>query len=103
TDVAARGIDVNDITHVINYELPDDPEVYTHRSGRTGRAGKSGICMSIVTPKEISSIRQVERLAKTRFHRSDIPDGAEVVRKRLFFHLEQIATANPQDDFAAVY
>lgn len=103
TDVAARGIDVNDITHVINYELPDDPEVYTHRSGRTGRAGKSGICMSIVTPKEISSIRQVERLSKSRFHKSDIPDGAEVVRKRLFFHLEQIASAEPENDFARVY
>ncbi|XZF16024.1 DEAD/DEAH box helicase [Chitinophagaceae bacterium MMS25-I14] len=103
TDVAARGIDVNDVTHVINYELPDDPEVYTHRSGRTARAGKSGICMSIVSPKEISNIRQIERLVKLRFHRSDIPDGAEVVRKRLFFYLEQIATAEPQNDFAAVY
>lgn len=103
TDVAARGIDVNDITHVINYELPDDPEVYTHRSGRTARAGKSGICMSIVTPREISSIRAIERLAKSKFHKCDIPDGAEVVRKRLFFHLEQIATAVPQDDFAEVY
>ncbi len=103
TDVAARGIDVNDITHVINYELPDDPEVYTHRSGRTGRAGKSGICISIVSPKEISSIRQIERIAKTRFHKSDIPDGAEVVRKRLFHQLEQIATAEPKDDFANVY
>ena len=103
TDVAARGIDVNDITHVINYELPDDPEVYTHRSGRTARAGKSGICMSIVSPKQISNIRQVERLVKLRFNRSDIPDGAEVVRKRLFFHLEQIATAEPQKDFAEVY
>jgi len=103
TDVAARGIDVNDISHVINYELPDDPEVYTHRSGRTARAGKSGICMSIVTPKEISSIRQIERIVKSRFHKSDIPDGAEVVRKRLFYHLEQIENANPQEDFAAVY
>jgi ATP-dependent RNA helicase DeaD len=103
TDVAARGIDVNDITHVINYELPDDPEVYTHRSGRTARAGKSGICMSIVTPKEISSIRNIERLVKQRFNRSDIPDGAEVVRKRLFFYLEQIETAKPQKDFAEVY
>lgn len=103
TDVAARGLDVNDISHVINYELPDDPEVYTHRSGRTARAGKSGICMSIVSPKEISSIRQIERIVKSRFHKSDIPDGAEVVRKRLFFHLEQIATAEPKDDFAAVY
>lgn len=103
TDVAARGIDVNDITHVINYELPDDPEVYTHRSGRTARAGKSGICMSIVAPKEISTIRQIERLVKQRFNRSDIPDGAEVVRKRLFYYLEQIETAKPQKNFADVY
>jgi ATP-dependent RNA helicase DeaD len=103
TDVAARGIDVNDITHVINYELPDDPEVYTHRSGRTARAGKSGICMSIATPKEISTIRQIERLVKKRFNRCDIPDGAEVVRKRLFYFLEQIETAKPQKHFAEVY
>ncbi len=103
TDVAARGIDVNDITHVINYELPDDPEVYTHRSGRTARAGKSGICMSIVSPKEISTIRQIERLVKQRFNRCDIPDGAEVVRKRLFYFLEQIETAKPQKNFAEVY
>jgi ATP-dependent RNA helicase DeaD len=103
TDVAARGIDVNDITHVINYELPDDPEVYTHRSGRTARAGKSGICMSIVSPKQISNIRQIERLVKQKFHKSDIPDGAEVVRKRLFFYMEQIATAEPKADFAKLY
>jgi ATP-dependent RNA helicase DeaD len=103
TDVAARGIDVNDITHVINYELPDDPEVYTHRSGRTARAGKSGICMSIVSPKQISNIRQIERLVKQKFHKSDIPDGAEVVRKKLFFYLEQIAKAEPQPDFAKLY
>ena len=103
TDVAARGIDVNDITHVINYELPDDPEVYTHRSGRTARAGKSGICMSIVSPKQISNIRQIERLVKQKFHKSDIPDGAEIVRKKMFFYMEQIATAQPQADFAKLY
>lgn len=103
TDVAARGIDVNDITHVINYELPDDPEVYTHRSGRTARAGKSGICMSIVSPKQISNVRQIERLVKQKFHKSDIPDGAEVVRKRLFFYMEQIALAQPKADFAKLY
>ena len=103
TDVAARGIDVSDITHVINYELPDDPEVYTHRSGRTARAGKSGICMSIVSPKQIGNIRQIERLVKQKFHKSDIPDGAEVVRKRLFFYMEQIANAEPKADFAKLY
>ena len=103
TDVAARGIDVNDITHVINYELPDDQEVYTHRSGRTARAGKSGICLSIVTPKEISNIRSIERMIKTKFNRSDIPDGAEVVRKRLFFQLDAIENAQPQEHFAEAY
>ncbi len=103
TDVAARGIDVNDITHVINYELPEDPEVYTHRSGRTGRAGKSGICMSLVTNREIGRIRQVERLAKTRFHKSDIPDGAEVVRKRLFHFLEKIENAESLTGFGELY
>lgn len=103
TDVAARGIDVNDITHVINYELPEDPEVYTHRSGRTGRAGKSGICMSLVTSREIGRIRQVERLAKTRFHKSDIPDGAEVIRKRLFHFLDKIENAAPEGNFGEIY
>lgn len=103
TDVAARGIDVNDITHVINYELPDDPEVYTHRSGRTARAGKSGICMSIVTPREISSIRNIERLVKQKFNKSDIPEGGDVVRKKLFFFLDQIATTEPKADFAETY
>lgn len=103
TDVAARGIDVNDITHVINYELPEDAEVYTHRSGRTGRAGKSGICMSLVTSREIGRIRQVERLAKTRFHKSDIPDGAEVVRKRLFHFLDKIEQAEPENGFGEIY
>ena len=78
TDVAARGIDVQGITHVINYELPYDTEVYTHRSGRTGRAGKSGISVSIVTPKEIYRLRQIEKLVKTNFHKMDIPAGKDV-------------------------
>ncbi|NDC77068.1 MAG: DEAD/DEAH box helicase, partial [Chitinophagia bacterium] len=60
TDVAARGIDVTGITHVINYELPDDPEVYTHRSGRTGRAGRSGVCLSLLTPRETHRVRMIE-------------------------------------------
>lgn len=103
TDVAARGIDVNDITHVINYELPEDPEVYTHRSGRTGRAGKSGVCMSLTTGREIGRIRQIERLAKTKFHKSDIPDGAEVIRKRLFHFLDKIEQAPAENEFGEIY
>jgi len=103
TDVAARGIDVNDITHVINYELPEDAEVYTHRSGRTARAGKSGICMSIITNREIGKIRQIERIVKNRFHRSDIPDGNEVVRRRLFSYLDKIEQAEPGTSFTDIY
>jgi ATP-dependent RNA helicase DeaD len=103
TDVAARGIDVNDVTHVINYELPDDPEVYTHRSGRTARAGKSGICMSIVSPKEISNIRNIERIVKQKFNKLEIPDGNDVVKKKLDFYINQIEKAIPQEDFDANY
>ena len=94
TDVAARGIDVQGITHVINYELPDDTEVYTHRSGRTGRAGKSGISMSIVTPKEIYQLRQIEKLMNTRFHKMDIPSGKDVCRKQFFHFIDKMLQAD---------
>jgi ATP-dependent RNA helicase DeaD len=94
TDVAARGIDVKGITHVINFELPDDPEVYTHRSGRTGRAGLKGICMSIVTPKEKSRIEQIERFVKAKFHRHDIPSGKEVCRKQFFHFMDKMMAAD---------
>ncbi len=82
TDVAARGIDVKEITHVINYELPDELEVYTHRSGRTGRAGSTGICMSIVNNKDVFKIRQIERLVQASFHKLEIPSGKDVCRKQ---------------------
>ena len=94
TDVAARGIDVQGITHVINYELPDDPEVYTHRSGRTGRAGKSGICLSIVTPRETYRIRQIEKMVNNRFHKLDIPSGKDVCRKQFFHFIDKMLQAD---------
>jgi ATP-dependent RNA helicase DeaD len=94
TDVAARGIDVQGITHVINYELPDDMEVYTHRSGRTGRAGKSGIAISIVTPKEIYRLRQIEKLVNNRFHKLDIPSGKDVCRKQFFHFIDKMINAD---------
>ena len=94
TDVAARGIDVTGITHVINYELPDDVEVYTHRSGRTGRAGKSGISVSNVTPKEIYRLRQIERLLNTRMHKMDIPSGKDVCRKQFFHFIDKMLQAD---------
>jgi ATP-dependent RNA helicase DeaD len=90
TDVAARGIDVKDITHVINYELPDDMEVYTHRSGRTGRAGKTGICMSIVHSREVGKVKQIERIAKAQFHKFEIPSGKDVCRKQFFAFMDKI-------------
>jgi ATP-dependent RNA helicase DeaD len=83
TDVAARGIDVSDITHVINYGLPDDIEVYTHRSGRTGRAGKKGTSITIVTTKYEERIPQIERMCKAKFTKLQIPTGVEVCEAQL--------------------
>ena len=90
TDVAARGIDVQGITHVINYELPDDVEVYTHRSGRTGRAGKTGVCMSIVHSREIMKIRQIERMVQVPLHKLEIPSGKDVCRKQFFYSMDKL-------------
>src|SRR3954468_11542468 len=90
TDVAARGIDVQGITHVINYELPEDVEVYTHRSGRTGRAGKTGVCMSIVHVREVGRIRQIERMVQVPFHKMEIPSGKDVCRKQFFSFMERL-------------
>jgi ATP-dependent RNA helicase DeaD len=84
TDVAARGIDVNDVTHVINYSLPDEIENYTHRSGRTARAGKTGISISIINGKELGKIRQIEKTLGKRFVKAEIPTGFDVVEKQLF-------------------
>ena len=84
TDVAARGIDVNDVTHVINYSLPDEIENYTHRSGRTARAGKTGVSISIINSKEIGKIRQIERVIGKQFVKTEIPNGFDVCEKQLF-------------------
>jgi ATP-dependent RNA helicase DeaD len=94
TDVAARGIDVEGITHVINYELPDDMEVYTHRSGRTARAGKSGICISICHSREAFKIRQIEKMINAQFHRLDIPSGKDVCRKQFFHFMDKLMQAD---------
>lgn len=84
TDVAARGIDVDDITHVINYQLPDEIETYTHRSGRTGRAGKSGISMVIVTRSELRKIKSIEGKIKQDFIAKKIPSGIEICEIQLY-------------------
>ena len=83
TDVAARGIDVEDITHVINYQLPDEIETYTHRSGRTGRAGKSGISMVIISKSEVRKIKSIERIIQKEFIKKEIPSGMEICEVQL--------------------
>ena len=90
TDVAARGIDVDDITHVINYQLPDEVEIYTHRSGRTGRAGKTGKSLVILTKSELRKIKQIERIIGQNFTEENIPSGEEICKKQLFHLVNEI-------------
>lgn len=98
TDVAARGIDVDSISHVINYNLPEDVENYTHRSGRTGRAGKSGISMAIISPKETHKIKDIERILKNKFEKLDVPTGVDVVEKQLFHLVHQLHDVEVKDE-----
>ena len=90
TDVAARGLDVDDITHVIHYHLPDEPAVYTHRSGRTARAGKSGVSIALVTQREKNRLRLIERICGMRFEQRSIPTADEVRQKHVFWLAEQV-------------
>jgi len=90
TDVAARGIDVNDLTHVINYNLPDQDEIYTHRSGRTGRAQKSGISVSLVSSRDIRKIKNLERMIGKNFTENDIPSGEQIYQKQIDKFVEEI-------------
>lgn len=98
TDVAARGIDVNDVTHVINYNLPEEAENYTHRSGRTARAGKTGISIAIVTPKESGKIRDIERIIQNKFTKADVPTGVDVCEKQLFHLVTKLHNVEVKDD-----
>ena len=84
TDVAARGLDVNNLTHVINYKLPDQIEAYTHRSGRTGRAGKKGISIALITNKEVGRLRPIERKINKKFEKKEVPTGEEICKSQLF-------------------
>lgn len=90
TDVAARGLDVDDLTHVINYGLPDEVESYTHRRGRTGRAGKAGISISICHVKEKGKIREIERIINKKFEKGEMPSGNAICEKQLFNLVDQI-------------
>ena len=103
TDVAARGLDVDDLTHVINYGLPDDIESYTHRSGRTGRAGKKGTSISIVHTKEKSKIRAIEKTIGKEFVQGDIPSAEEICKKQLYKVMDQIVKTDVNDEEIAPF
>lgn len=94
TDVAARGIDVNNITHVIHMNMPDEIEFYTHRSGRTARAGKTGISIALIAKKEVGKIRQIEKMVKTTFIKKLVPTGVEVCEKRVLNIVHRIREVN---------
>jgi len=90
TDVAARGLDVDDVTHIINFGLPDDYEVYTHRSGRTGRAGKTGTSIAIIHTKEKGKVVQIEKLINKQFEKREVPKGDVICEKQLFNFVDKI-------------
>lgn len=103
TDVAARGLDVDDLTHVINFGLPDDTESYTHRSGRTGRAGKKGTSISIVHSKEKHKIRDIEKIIGKKFIETPIPSAEEICKKQLYKVMDQIVKTDVNDDEIAPF
>lgn len=98
TDVAARGLDVDDVTHVINYGLPDDYEVYTHRSGRTGRAGKTGTSIAIIHTKEKGKVSQIEKLINKTFEKRSVPKGDIICEKQLFNFVDKIEKVKVNED-----
>nr|WP_313095575.1 DEAD/DEAH box helicase [Empedobacter sp.] len=103
TDVAARGIDVNELTHVINFNLPDDPEVYVHRSGRTGRAGNKGISIIISGGREARKIRDLEKLIASKIEPKNVPTGAEICEKRLISLIDKIENIEVDEELIEPY
>ncbi len=97
TDVAARGLDVTDLTHVINFNLPDDPDVYIHRSGRTGRAHRKGISITIIHSRENNRIRDLERRVGKPFERKKVPTGKEICEKQLFHLVEKVENVEVEE------
>lgn len=97
TDVAARGIDVESITHVIHMNIPDEMEFYTHRSGRTARAGKKGVSIALINPREVGKIRQIEKSVKSTFTRIPVPTGPEVCQKQLLALMRRVHNVKVND------
>jgi ATP-dependent RNA helicase DeaD len=98
TDVAARGLDVEDLTHVINYNLPDDDEIYIHRSGRTGRAGKKGLSMVIIHGREIRKLKDIEKTSGISFVKKEVPNGLDICKKRLYALIDKIEKVDINED-----
>jgi len=98
TDVAARGLDVEDLTHVINYNLPDDDQIYIHRSGRTGRAGKKGVSMVIIHGREKRKLKNIERMSGISFTKKAVPSGLDICKKRLYALIDKIEKVNVNEE-----
>lgn len=103
TDIAARGLDVDDLTHVIHYELPDQPAIYTHRSGRTGRAGKTGESISVISSRDIQKIKRIEGTVKQKIEKTSIPTGKQICAKQLIHYAEKIRDAEVDEKHVAPY
>ena len=103
TDVAARGLDVDDLTHVINFGLPDDPAVYTHRSGRTGRAGKTGISVAIIHSREKGKLREIEKKIGKKFERKEVPTPQHIIEKQLYNLADRLERVEVDDEEIAKY
>ena len=103
TDVAARGLDVNDLTHIISYSLPDDNDIYNHRSGRTGRAGKTGISIAIIHSRERSKLRQIEKHIGKAFERREVPKAEEIIEKQLFNLADRLENVEVREEEIAPY
>ena len=103
TDVAARGLDVDDLTHVINYGLPDDTESYTHRSGRTGRAGKTGTSIAIIHVRERGKMRDIERIIGKQFQKGEIPTGQQICEKQLYKGIDDIERVQVNEEMIAPF
>ena len=97
TDVAARGLDVDNLTHVINFNLPEDVESYTHRSGRTGRAGREGVSVAIINSKEKGKLHRIEKILKKQFQYLEVPAGEAVCRAQLLYYADKIMAAEPKE------
>ena len=103
TDVAARGLDVDDLTHVINYGLPDDTAVYTHRSGRTGRAGKTGVSIAIIHSREKGKLREIEKIIGKKFERKEVPTPQHIIEKQLYNLADRLERVSVNEDEINAY